>query len=209
MMTRVVLANICLFVCASGAFGDAIQSDSSRCREPNSSNITCRYAPAFFWLGSSGNTVPTFSGSAPQGDISLLALDPGSPSFDFTGTPVGHSTTGLISYLPWELPAPQGPDRKAFELDDTLTAGGSMHRINQPVRFVFAKALDKSAGRGHILDVDLPSSVRASSVIYPKFDQAEAKEVPEQTEWSELLSISLGGTVMAGLAALQNRLIPR
>jgi len=203
MTTRVIFAIITSFVCATGAVADVIQPDATQCGEPNSIDIACGFRPTFLWPGSRGNTPLAFSWSASQSDATRFTLDQGSPVFDFTGSPVGTLTAAVTPDLPF------GTVNRENEIDlvYALSSGGTAYRIDQPVEFVFSMGSDEFAGWKP--DLNPQSADSESLTLYPTFERPWARELPEGTEWSELLSISLGGAVMGGLVALRDRLIPR
>lgn len=198
MVSRIALA--ISFVCASSALADMVQPDARVCEEPNSSDTTCTYnTPSFFWPASYRNAATSFSWSGSQRDTMLLALDAGSPIFNSKGTFVGTLTADIT-----ELPAVQDADhRQVSDLVYNLNTAGTTYRIDQPVDFVFRMGSDEPKSGTHALD--LSSADSSSLVVYPKLDRPWVKEVPEQTAWSELLSISLGGAIIVGLAALCDR----
>lgn len=191
-MTRMVL--VISLLCATGAAADVIQQDGTGCGQPNSNDISCRYyIPPFFWPATQRNAGPSFSGSGFQQDTSVFTPDPGFALLDSNGA---ADVT--------EQPLVGGGDRRqAFDLVYDLTAGGTTYRIDQPVEFAFSTRSGEFSRRTH--NLDLLSSDPPSLVVYPKFDPPWVRELPEPGMWSELLSISICGAMMAGLATLGDR----
>lgn len=204
MLSRIALA--ISLVCASSAVADMIQPDAKVCGEPNSSDTTCSYdTPPLFWPAPHRNAATSFSGPESQRDTTLLALDAGSPIFNSKASFAGTSTADIT-----EPPAVQGASHRltfdvANSLTNSLTAGGTTHRIDRPLDFVFEMGSDETLDWKPVFDQQSSDSVPVTAV--PEFDQPRASELPEQEAWSELLSISLGGAIIVGLAALCDRRI--
>lgn len=223
MGTRVLLA--ISFVCAGSAVADMIQQDATGCGDPDSNNMTCTYyVPPLLRASPQGHAAPGFPWAGSRGDTSLFILDPGSPitnskgtpagnfngipAGNFKGIPAGDFKGTLVGNLAANLTGLglQSNDDPAFDLVYSLTAGGTTYRIGQPLEFVFRMGSDETSGGGKPFS-KLQSSDSVPLAVLPIFDRPRARELPEQTVWSEWLSISLGGAIIVGLAALLDRRI--
>ena len=209
MITRVVLATVCSFVCGTVAAADVIQ-DAGDCGQLKSARMSCAYVPPLSWPASHQGDLPSFFWQASRENVNSLswsaptriAVDPSFAVLDFEGSPVGTLAADATRALSFELPGiPNASSAQDFNPVFSWMASATTDRVDQPVEFVFAMGLGDSGASKTAFDLE---------TVDPKFHWPWKKsDVPEPAAWSELLSIALGGMVMAGIFGLGNRRIPR
>jgi hypothetical protein len=201
-MIRTLPAFVCAFLCATSVVADVIQPDSTSCDDPGSVDVNCHYTPAILWPSFWTTSGP--SSSQARENRAFFTPDAGTPVFDFKGARVGTLTAEIISgsLYPGDHMSPID-ERHGFDLVYNVTAGGATDRIDQPLEFAFAMGSETfPVWRSPF---DLPGSDSVPLLLYPRLPWARARALPEQTTWSELLTLSLGSALLAGLVAIRKR----
>lgn len=212
-MTRLLCAFTCALFCATGGFADILQSDSTACDHSDSIDGTCNSisVPSVFWPGL--HPSPASPWPEAQDSSSVFSIDSDVPVYDLNDGPVGMLRTRIVSNTLFGANyTPAVDDPPGFDLIYYLTVGGTTYRIDQPLDVVFAVASDKfsvwnSSDKFSVWNSSyhVPSSDSSPVVLSPRLYRPWAKDLAEQTTWSEMLSVSLSGAVMAGLVAIRNR----